>query len=106
MAAIIHASDKLQTLVNKLDKGYILRTEAEKQWKVLCADITAEKVKKWDSVQKARAFNYLLQMRFFGFAVADEVLDVAAVRPDPADIQASVWWIKARKYEGSRVINS
>jgi len=94
---VAHDSEILEVLVRGVEGG-MARAEAEKQWQALSAEITAEKAAKWDIIQKARTYYWLLKLQGFGFTVSEEVLAAVGVKPDLPGGQAYVWWVKAMRY--------
>lgn len=99
---VSHASDKLEELLTQLEKGAANIVDARKQWQSISVDITAENVKKWTAVQKAKTYYLLAKLQTYGFTVS-KVMKVVEVRPDPTDLLAYDWWLKARRYLGVAV---
>lgn len=92
--------ERLEKLVEGLEQGTLDRQEAEKEWKVLKSLLSADKVKAWSAVEKAKAYYLLVKLVAFGFTVSQVVMSAVSGKPNPADNEATDWWRKARRALG------
>lgn len=88
--------ERLEKLVEGLERGTLDRKSAEEKWKTLKSLISADKVKVWNAAEKAKAYYLLAKLVAFGFTVSQVVMSALSGKPDPNDNEATEWWKKAR----------
>jgi len=64
------------------------------------AKLTVKTISNWTSEQKAKAYYFVIRLRFYGLTMNSKVVEALAQEPDKADALANAWYNLAKKEAG------